>query len=224
MGHVRPLRTLTPATAGRDLDAKSGIPYSSDWQSSVASRRRTFVSASLVQGPVAMYVPSLHPGSLYRVSGPCGGMGVMPKMPWPGGGLEASTPLAPALVGLPGYSEAFGARPRPGLHDLVPAVAYQPSEATPISQVLRNAGKKALGGGIPGAAAMGIQVASLMWLRTTINYQYRCEDWKGSEDVARWARSIHGYLLAWGGGPQSQDPGLVLQQAILRMVLLPSSG
>jgi len=35
------------------------------------------------------------------------------------------------------------------------------------------AGKKALSGGIPGMVAMGLQVLTLMWLRTTINYQYR---------------------------------------------------
>jgi len=29
------------------------------------------------------------------------------------------------------------------------------------------------GGGLSGAAAMGINVATLMWLRTTVNYQYR---------------------------------------------------
>ncbi len=34
-------------------------------------------------------------------------------------------------------------------------------------------GKKALQGGLPGAAAMAIQVCSLMWMRTTMNYQYR---------------------------------------------------
>jgi len=39
--------------------------------------------------------------------------------------------------------------------------------------VLRKAGKRALGGGIPGAVAMVLQVVLLMWLRTTINYQYR---------------------------------------------------
>jgi len=32
---------------------------------------------------------------------------------------------------------------------------------------------RAIGGGIPGAAAMAIQVVALMWLRTTMNYQYR---------------------------------------------------
>ncbi|DBA90454.1 hypothetical protein WJX77_004164 [Trebouxia sp. C0004] len=50
---------------------------------------------------------------------------------------------------------------------------YQAKEPEAISDVLRRAGKKALGGGIPGMAAMGIQVLSLMWLRTTVNYQYR---------------------------------------------------
>ena len=33
--------------------------------------------------------------------------------------------------------------------------------------------KKSIGGGLSGAAAMTVQVTSLMWLRTTMNYQYR---------------------------------------------------
>lgn len=33
--------------------------------------------------------------------------------------------------------------------------------------------KSALGGGIPGMAAMATQVTTLMWLRTVMNYQYR---------------------------------------------------
>ncbi|KAK9821777.1 hypothetical protein WJX81_000061 [Elliptochloris bilobata] len=53
------------------------------------------------------------------------------------------------------------------------ATIYQAKEAEPLSEVLKRAGKRALGGGLPGAAAMGIQVLSLMWLRTTVNYQYR---------------------------------------------------
>ena len=46
-------------------------------------------------------------------------------------------------------------------------------EVPDLGEIMRKAGKRALGGGIPGAAAMGIQVLSLMWLRTTVNYQYR---------------------------------------------------
>jgi len=39
--------------------------------------------------------------------------------------------------------------------------------------IFRKAIHKALGGGVPGAIAGVIQVLSLMWLRTVINYQYR---------------------------------------------------
>jgi len=38
---------------------------------------------------------------------------------------------------------------------------------------MQTALQKALGGGVPGMAAMAIQVVTLMWLRTTVNYQYR---------------------------------------------------
>lgn len=40
-------------------------------------------------------------------------------------------------------------------------------------KVLQKALKDALGGGIPGMVAMSVQVTTLMWLRTTVNYQYR---------------------------------------------------
>jgi len=39
--------------------------------------------------------------------------------------------------------------------------------------IFQKACSKAIGGGIPGAVAGVIQVLSLMWLRTVINYQYR---------------------------------------------------
>ncbi|MEW5298010.1 MAG: hypothetical protein WDW36_001174 [Sanguina aurantia] len=42
-----------------------------------------------------------------------------------------------------------------------------------VGEILQGAGKKALQGGLPGMAAMALQVLTLMWLRTTINYQYR---------------------------------------------------
>lgn len=42
-----------------------------------------------------------------------------------------------------------------------------------IVAILKKSGMRALGGGLSGAAAMGINVGALMWLRTTINYQYR---------------------------------------------------
>jgi len=44
---------------------------------------------------------------------------------------------------------------------------------TRTSTVLHKALKRAVGGGLPGAIAGIIQVLSMMWLRTVINYQYR---------------------------------------------------
>jgi hypothetical protein len=49
----------------------------------------------------------------------------------------------------------------------------QPEEKLSLNQILYRAGIRGLGGGIPGAIAGGIQVLSLMWLRTIINYQCR---------------------------------------------------
>ena len=40
-------------------------------------------------------------------------------------------------------------------------------------EVFEKAKSRALQGGLAGAAAMGINVLTLMWMRTTINYQYR---------------------------------------------------
>jgi ferric-dicitrate binding protein FerR (iron transport regulator) len=39
--------------------------------------------------------------------------------------------------------------------------------------ILNKAARRAGEGGLAGAAAMAINVCSLMWIRTTINYQYR---------------------------------------------------
>eukprot|EP00051_Salpingoeca_urceolata_P032858 m.17800 g.17800 ORF g.17800 m.17800 type:complete len:393 (-) comp5547_c0_seq2:106-1284(-) len=48
-----------------------------------------------------------------------------------------------------------------------------PPKEKSFADILRAAGNRALGGGLPGAAAMAVQVTSLMWMRTTMNYQYR---------------------------------------------------
>ncbi|RYG59148.1 hypothetical protein EON64_20530, partial [archaeon] len=42
-----------------------------------------------------------------------------------------------------------------------------------VSYILRKASYRALKGGIYGATAGSLQVLTLMWLRTVINYQYR---------------------------------------------------
>jgi len=43
----------------------------------------------------------------------------------------------------------------------------------PLVQVLKDASRKALGGGLAGALAMVVQVLALMWMRTTINFQHK---------------------------------------------------
>lgn len=42
-----------------------------------------------------------------------------------------------------------------------------------FGQKMKSAGKRALGGGVAGASAMVLQVGTLMWMRTIMNYQYR---------------------------------------------------
>lgn len=48
-----------------------------------------------------------------------------------------------------------------------------PGQEAPLADILQQAAIRSLGGGLAGAGAMTVQVASLMWLRTTMNYQYR---------------------------------------------------
>mmetsp|Transcript_41683 Transcript_41683/g.61192 ORF Transcript_41683/g.61192 Transcript_41683/m.61192 type:complete len:407 (-) Transcript_41683:427-1647(-) len=52
---------------------------------------------------------------------------------------------------------------------LVPKKEEYPS----LSAIFYKAGKSGMGGGIPGAVAGVVQVMTLMWIRTIINYQYR---------------------------------------------------
>jgi len=56
---------------------------------------------------------------------------------------------------------------------LLPSQGTTASSSTTMSQVLTHSAEKALGGGLAGASAMVLQVSSLMWLRTAMNYQYR---------------------------------------------------
>lgn len=54
-----------------------------------------------------------------------------------------------------------------------PASTISTKSKKTLQEVLVIAGRRALGGGIPGAIAGALQVICLMWLRTITNYQYR---------------------------------------------------
>ena len=56
-----------------------------------------------------------------------------------------------------------------------PAAPAAPVVRPPLDTmaILKKAAIRAGEGGLAGAAAMGINVCTLMWLRTTMNYQYR---------------------------------------------------
>lgn len=56
---------------------------------------------------------------------------------------------------------------------IISATATAVKPKPDLGAILSKAANRALGGGLPGACAMALQVLSLMWMRTTINYQYR---------------------------------------------------
>jgi hypothetical protein len=60
--------------------------------------------------------------------------------------------------------------------------------AAPVdwNEIFQKASKKALGGGKAGASAAVVQVLSLMWLRTSMNYQYRYGGDLGSSLKTLW--------------------------------------
>ena len=63
--------------------------------------------------------------------------------------------------------------PTPPLADEASSVSVAAAAAVDFPTILQRASKKALGGGKSGALAGVTQVLLLMWLRTTMNYQYR---------------------------------------------------
>ena len=79
--------------------------------------------------------------------------------------LSSSTKLKPTTTA----SRTPASRTPASVHtDEAPAAAPKSGK-----EIVQNAIKKAIGGGVPGAIAGAVQVLCLMWLRTVINYQYR---------------------------------------------------
>jgi hypothetical protein len=79
------------------------------------------------------------------------------------------------LVGGLSMLRASALKPLTPLDVSRPAVVATSADAGGVDlvQVMTNAKNKALRGGLMGMASMVINVCALMWMRTTINYQYR---------------------------------------------------
>lgn len=92
-----------------------------------------------------------------------------------------------------------------------------------LGDVLEQARKSALRGGLPGAAAMAIQVLSLMWLRTTVNYEYRYGGGMANALKTLWAeggvpRFYQGLAPALIQGPLSRFGDTAANTAVLTLL------
>lgn len=89
--------------------------------------------------------------------------------------------------------------------------------------ILTKASKKALGGGKAGAAAAVVQVCSLMWMRTAMNYQYRYGGDLGSSLKTLWAeggiqRLYQGLPFALVQGPLTRFGDTAANVGILSLL------
>lgn len=79
--------------------------------------------------------------------------------------------VAAAAIIIPEF-QAEAAAATAQLNQVLPDTAAA-AATVDISAILQKSAQKALGGGSAGASAAVVQVVSLMWLRTAMNYQYR---------------------------------------------------
>ncbi|KAG1662774.1 hypothetical protein FOA52_006800 [Chlamydomonas sp. UWO 241] len=86
-----------------------------------------------------------------------------------------ASPFASISMGLAPFAAATVSSGKGAKAAAVPAApaSVPAKKKKTLAEVFDYASKRALSGGIPGMVAMGLQVLSLMWLRTTMNYQYK---------------------------------------------------
>lgn len=92
-----------------------------------------------------------------------------------------------------------------------------------VKEIFAKAGKRALGGGLSGAMAMGVQVTSMMWMRTTMNFQYRHgtstrQALKTLYKDGGVRRFYRGYLPAMAQGPLSRFGDTAANAGILSLL------
>jgi len=101
----------------------------------------------------------------------------------------AREPLSPAENFITGEAEVQSSSKVPSVEDmLLSASTLELSDAAAVdwNSIFQKASKRALGGGKAGASAAIIQVLSLMWLRTSMNRQYRYGGDLGSSLKVLW--------------------------------------
>lgn len=92
-----------------------------------------------------------------------------------------------------------------------------------LKEVMDQAAKSALRGGLPGMGAMAIQVLSLMWLRTTVNYEYRYGGGMANALKVLWSqggvpRFYQGLAPALIQGPLSRFGDTAANTAVLTLL------
>lgn len=95
-----------------------------------------------------------------------------------------------------------------------PSLIYAPNEGPELGAVLKKAAARALPSGAAGGVAMGLNIMCLMWMRTTVNYQYRYGSGTmeairtlyadGGRGVSGVLRFYRGFLPALAQGPLSR--------------------
>ena len=97
------------------------------------------------------------------------------------------------------------------------------TEDEEFMDTLKKALKRAIGGGISGASAMAIQVLTLMWLRTVMNYQYAkgtsmLESLKILYKEGGVARLYQGLLMGLFQGPLSRFGDTAANAGVLALL------
>ena len=90
----------------------------------------------------------------------------------PSGFIPRAFAAASAVDALDEDTDQYGVRTRSPKPFKIES-ALNSSDKLSLNQILLRAGKRGLGGGIPGALAGVVQVLTLMWLRTIMSYQCR---------------------------------------------------
>lgn len=102
-----------------------------------------------------------------------------------------------------GAASTLALFPEPSKAEAAPSSSLSiaaPAPSVDVKAIVDKAAKKALGGGKAGALAAVVQVSTLMWLRTAMNYQYRYGGTLGSS-----LRDLYGEGVANANADASEE-------------------